>query len=315
MNNTFKIFITVVFLLIVLFFWLFSRIKIEGLQKISKTSKEVSKIDGNDLTKNFKKQDDKEALKKIIKNLPREAVKDLNKEINEICPDKRKGRYGSFDASTNKISIKLNDHAKYILVHELGHGVDTIAFNINGIEINQSSLANEIKRNEEFAKTYHKELNKFFTEYKKSKGHDHVWATYTQEVNPSEIFATYYVLKIFGKSDTDFAEIMAKNMPETIKKINELIKENRKLPENQRKGVDKEFYPNGQLKRVKSTNKGVAYIDGYLEDGKKAYQYQYFSDGTEHRFIDEYDENGNKTNTKFIKIGLDRVYTTPMNRR
>ena len=48
MNNTFKIFITVVFLLIVLFFWLFSRIKIEGLQKISKTSKEVSKIDGTE---------------------------------------------------------------------------------------------------------------------------------------------------------------------------------------------------------------------------------------------------------------------------
>ena len=308
MNDTFKIFITIAFLLVISFAWLFNHIS------FGENEKKSVQIEQIDFTKNFENEEDKKTLKKIIKNLPREAAKDLYNEISEILPP-QKGQYGTYEAATNNIVVTLDDHAKYILVHELGHGVDTIAFNINGIEVNQSSLGNEIKGNKEFAQIYHKELKQFFDEYKKEKGHAHVWTKYKQEVNPSEIFATYYVVKIFGKSDTDFAEIMIKNMPETIKKIDELIKENRKLPENQRKGFDKEFYPNGQLKSVESTNKGVAYINGYHEDGRKAYQYQYFSDGREHRYIDEYDENGNKINTKFIEYGLDRVYTTPMNWR
>lgn len=308
MNDTFKIFITIVFLLIISFAWLFNHVS------FGENEKKSVQIEQIDFTKNFENEEDKKTLKKIIKNLPREASKDLYNEINEINPP-QKGQYGTYEAATNNIVVTLDDHAKYILVHELGHGVDTIAFNINGIELNQSSLGNEIKGNKEFAQIYHKELKQFFNEYKKEKGRNHVWTKYKQEVNPSEIFATYYVVKIFGNSDTDFAEIMVKNMPETIKKIDELIKENRKLPENQRKGFDKEFYPNGQLKSVESTNKGVAYINGYHEDGRKAYQYQYFSDGREHRYIDEYDGNGNKINTKFIEYGLDRVYTTPMNGR
>lgn len=312
MNKTFQIFATVILVVIILFIWLFSRIEFGDNQATSSKTKKTNQNKQVDYTKNFENEEDKKTLNEIIKKLPCKASNDLSKEINEILPTK-KGQHNSFETATNNIIITLDDHTKYNLAHELGHGVDTIAINTNGIEINQSSLANEIKRNPEFDKIYHKELNQFFDAYEREKGRKHAWVKYKQEVNPTEIFATYYVLKIFGKSDTDFAKIMAKNMPETINKINELIKENRNLPEAKRRGFDKEFYPNGQIKSVKRVKKNVVYINGYHEDGRKAYQYQYFSDGTEHRFIDEYDENGNKIKTKFIKYGLDRVYTLPIN--
>ena len=263
----------------------------------------VSEINFEEISKNFPKSEDKEKLKEVLKELPAELLVDLTKEIEEIIPAKE-GEYGVFNSSTNVLTLTLDDNAKYILVHELGHGVETINKDINGVNVNISSLENLVNTDEKFSETYHKELNDFFEAYKEATGKEHSWAKYETEVGPSEIAATYFVLKSLGESDTDFAEIMAENMPETMKKLDEIFAECRQKSDSERKTETATYYDNGQKKTSSgmSSDGSFSYIDGWNEDGTKAYQEQHFDDGTIVIIRDIYDENGNHTTkTEIIK--------------
>ena len=264
----------------------------------------ITKINFEEITKNFPKQEDKEKLKEVLKELPAELLVDLVNEIDEIVPAGEE-EYGVFDSSTNVLTLTLDENAKYILVHELGHGVETINKDINGVNVNISSLENLVNTDEKFSETYHKELNDFFEAYKEATGKEHSWAKYETEVGPSEIAATYFVLKSLGESDTDFAEIMAENMPETMKKLDEIFAECRQKSDSERKTETDTYYDNGQKKTSSgmSSDGSFSYIDGWNEDGTKAYREQHFEDGTIKIIRDIYDENGNwlKTETEIIK--------------
>lgn len=268
---------------------------------ISDKNNEKTEINFAQMAKNFPDEKDKTKLAEILKDLPSEVLVDLSKEINEIVPAKE-GEYGLYDNSTNNLSLTLDDHAKYIITHELGHGVDNVKNNVNGLDVNQSSISKAILEDKNFDKTYHEELQKFFDAYKDEKGKNHVWSEYKREVGAGEIAATYYVLKTLGESDTDFAEIMAKNMPETMKKLDEIFETNRNLSDEDRQTSTAKYYDSGQLKSSTWTYNGVAYEDGYNENGTKAYQKQYRSDGTVTIISDYYDEFGNKS-TKVETFG------------
>ena len=263
----------------------------------------VSEINFEEISKNFPKSEDKEKLKEVLKELPAELLVDLTKEIEEIVPAKE-GEYGVFDSSTNVLTLTLDDNAKYILTHELGHGVETASKDVNGVNINVSSLSDLVNTDKEFSEKYHEELNDFFEAYKEKTGKDHCWAEYETEVSPAEIAATYFVLKSLGESDTDFAEIMAENMPETMKKLDEIFAECRQKSDSERKTETATYYDNGQKKTSSgmSSDGRFSYIDGWNEDGTKAYQEQHFDDGTIVIISDIYDENGNHTTkTEIIK--------------
>lgn len=259
----------------------------------------ITKINFEEITKNFPNQEDKEKLKEILKELPAEILVDLVKEIDEIVPA-GEGEYGVFASSTNVLTLTLDDHAKYILVHELGHGVETINKDINGVNVNTSSLENLVDTDEKFSEIYHKELNDFFEAYKEATGNEHPWAEYETEVGPTEIAATYFVLKSLGESDTDFAEIMAEKMPETMKKLDEIFAECRKKSDSVRKTDTETYYDNGQIKTQSgiSSDGSFSFVDGWNEDGTKAYQEQYYEDGTVIIYRDIYDMDGNYLKTE-----------------
>ena len=264
-------------------------------------------IDYNKLAKNFTTQADKDKFTDIIKNLPQEVQADIAKEINNMRPANA-DEYGTFNPINNNLAVTLDDHAKFIIAHEVGHSVDTVSTNVNGITVNQSSLAKLISEDKNFAATYQKELEDFLAAYKDEFGTDHPWVTsYPTEHYPTEAFATYYRHETLGYEKTtasgkDWADLMISKMPETTKAIANLIEKNRNLSDDERQAKTEKYYDNGQIKSSVTTNNGIVYADGYNEDGSKAYQIQIYPDGTEQYIIDNYDANGNKLEPTYYTV-------------
>ena len=260
----------------------------------------VTQINFDEMSKNFPNAKDKEKLKDILNDLPSEILVDLSKEIDEIIPAKE-GEYGWFNPANNNLALTLDDHAKFIIAHELGHAVDHTRDVVNGVATNNSSLSQLIQNDSNVKDSFNKEVNKFFEEYEKKYGQEHPWkTTYAEESYPTEFVATFYRQAKLGFEETapdksDWAELMLKTMPETAKTVEGLIEENKQKSPSARKTDTETYYDNGQVKTTSSANNGVAYVDAWNEDGTKAYQEQYYEDGTITTFRDVYDADGNKT--------------------
>ena len=271
------------------------------------TTKNQTTINYNDLAKNFTTQADKEKFTDIIKNLPQEVQEDIAKEINNMRPANA-DEYGTFNPVNNNLAVTLDDHAKFIIAHEVGHSVDTISTNVNGVTVNQSSLSKLISEDKDFAATYEQELKDFLAAYKDEFGTDHPWVkSYPTEHYPTEAFATYYRHETLGYEKTtasgkDWADLMISKMPETTKAIANLIDQNRQLSDDERQAQTEKYYDNGQIKSSVTSNNGIVYADGYNEDGSKAYQIQIYPDGTEQYIIDNYDANGNKLEPTYYTV-------------
>ncbi len=262
----------------------------------------ITQINFEEITKNFSNPEDKEKLKEILKELPAELLVDLAKEIEEIVPAKE-DEYGWYNCSTNNLALTLDDHAKFIIAHELGHGIDTTKGSVNGVSVNESSLSRYLRDNPEAKAKFDEEVNNFLDAYEEKYGKEHPWKTsYEEESYPTEFVATFYRYNKLGFEDTengsDWAELMIKTMPETAEFVQNLINENREKSDSVRKTDMETYYDNGQVKTSKWTSDGVAYVDGWNEDGTKSYQEQHFEDGTIVIFKFIYDENGNHTTKK-----------------
>ena len=266
----------------------------------------ITKINFEEITKNFSNPEDKEKLKEILKELPAEILVDLVNEIDEIVPAKE-DEYGWYNCSTNNLALTLDDHAKFIIAHELGHGIDTTKGSVNGVSVNESSLSRYFRDNPEAKAKFDEEVNNFLDAYEEKYGKEHPWKTsYEEESYPTEFVATFYRYNKLGFEDTvngsDWAELMIETMPETAEFVQNLINENRGKSDSVRNTDMETYYDNGQVKTSKWTSDGVAYIDGWNEDGTKAYREQHFDDGTIVIIRDIYDENGNHTTkTEIIK--------------
>lgn len=270
----------------------------------------ITKINFEEITKNFPNQEDKEKLKEILKELPAEILVDLVNEIDEIIPlpeDEKEGILGWYSSPTNKMALELNDRTKFVIAHELGHGIDTTKGSVNGVSVNESSLSRYFRDNPEAKAKFDEEVNNFFDAYEEKYGKEHVWKTsYEEKSYPTEFVATFYMYSKLGPDDTvngsDWAELMVETMPETAEFVQNLINENREKSDSVRKTEMETYYDNGQVMMQQWTSEGVAYVDVWNEDGAQAYQEQHFEDGTIKIIRYIYDEDG-----KFIKYKTEII--------
>lgn len=203
-----------------------NQIIIETLGKDGKT-KDKTVIDLNKLLKPFNMEERKKIIA-AFRKIPGEVLLDLYKEGTYTNKEVMKGYNGHYTPFFDKIALRGGSMSAKIIVHELGHAIDFLAFRI------PQTLQPK------FQYIYGQELKKYeqdghvrsTTSYNIIKGEvniqdndDELGCTYVTN-NAKEAFAECYTLLMLGHCNSE--KTIQKYFPKTLKCAKEILLETRK---------------------------------------------------------------------------------------